>query len=69
MRKLMLVLLILGLVAGAPVAAQDENEPDGWTTVHLRLRAGPGTEYATIGAVVPDTGFFFEAGMRLLRGC
>jgi uncharacterized protein YraI len=61
LRRSLLVVLILGIVLGGQVlvTAQDD-EPDGWATVHLRLRAGPGTDYATIGALTPDTGLNFE---------
>ena len=61
LRRLFLVVLILGVFLGGNVlAAAQDDEPDGWATVHLRLRAGPGTDYATIGALTPDTGLYFE---------
>lgn len=61
-RRGALVILILTLVlAWTPVRGEAQAGPDGWTLYEMNLRAGPGTTYAALATLPPDTGLIFEA--------
>ncbi|MBN1564912.1 MAG: SGNH/GDSL hydrolase family protein [Anaerolineae bacterium] len=51
------VIALLGPVIG--VGAQ--GDPDAWPTYNLNMRAGPGTDYAQVTKLAPNTGLMLEA--------
>jgi uncharacterized protein YraI len=59
-RAFFLSLLVVALLlVSIPTHAQ--SDPNGWTSYQLRLRAGPGTNYAVITTLPSNTELFMEA--------
>lgn len=57
MRKLFLLLMVVGLLAGAPLAAQNVRSDEVWVTTQdfSSLRLGPGRNFERIAVIEPGT--------------
>jgi uncharacterized protein YraI len=52
---------LIALILGIPAPASGQAVPDAWPLYDLNMRTGPGTGYASITQLAPQTGLILEA--------